>query len=61
MAPLRSDSNAILLPSGEMLADSWSAEETISCALALEILEDQAARYWYWSSFADRQGDGRTN
>jgi hypothetical protein len=34
MAPLRSDSNAIL-PSGEMLADSWSAEETIRlCACA---------------------------
>ena len=34
-APLRSDSNAIFLPSGEMLGDSCSAEETINlCACA---------------------------
>src|SRR5271168_363426 len=35
MFPLRLDSNAILLPSGEMLGDSCAAEETINlCACA---------------------------
>jgi hypothetical protein len=56
---LRFDSNAILLPSGEMLALPVQPMRRLACALAFEILADQAARYLYWLFVARRQGDGR--